>query len=386
MLYSYKPSFKMSLEASVKGRFKVCEKTLDRNIVINGYMNNPLRPKVYLNELDFVNLKFEKYTNIMTIVWSSQGKPKFDVKDNYLRSLASMYVATVKCGVSQSMLAVGGLIAGCLKYHVALTFQLMYTNPELLLRQLDKVDVEIILNNIPTRKAIWNELEIKTNKDPGKWIMSNVHVSEWGKYKAMIDYESDSDDYEKMIQRESPGITEYGVTGITDSVLTLVYCVLLAQGKTKNSIVGKDGLSKLTCLEFIKLHNVRVASGDITQNIRNTKAAMGLNTAVGNISSLVDITKGIVRVPGNIVQYKLLGSVIAPVKEVSKVRTRELDVVEELVESDTEGSEPEDSEGSDSDDEGDVETVNGSLKGGLIIGGILTTAYSIKRRWQRKGN
>ena len=369
----------MSLEASVKGRFKVSSDVLDRNMVVNGYMKDPLRPKVYLSREDFVNLKFEKYTNIMTIVWSSLGKPKFDVKDNYLRSLASMYVATVKCGVSQSMLDVGGLIAGCLKYHVVLTFQLMYTNPELLMRQLDKVDVEIILNNIPTRKAIWNELEIRTNKDPGKWIMSNVHVSEWSKYKAMINYESDSDDYEKMIQRESLGITEYGVTRITDSVLTLVYCVLLAQGKTKNSIVGKDGLSKLTCLEFLKLHNVRVASGDITQNIRNTKAAMGLNTAVGNVSSLVDIAKGIVRVPGNIVHYKLLGSVIAPVNEVSKVRRRNLED-EELVESENEESEPEDSEESESDSEVS-ETVNGSLKGGLIIGSSLLVAYLIKRRW-----
>ena len=212
----------MSLEASVKGRFKVCEKTLDRNIVINGYMNNPLRPKVYLNELDFVNLKFEKYTNIMTIVWNSLEKPKFNVKENYLRSLASMYVATVKCGVSQCMLNVGGFIAGCLKYHVALTFQLMYTNPDLLIRQLDSLDLDIILNNIPTRNAIWNELDIKTNKNPGKWIMNNEHMSEWNKYRAMINYESDSNDYERMIQRESPGITECGVARITDSVLTLV--------------------------------------------------------------------------------------------------------------------------------------------------------------------
>ena len=88
--------------------------------------------------------------------------------------------------------------------------------------------------------------------------------------------------------------------------------------------------------------------------------------------------------PGNIVQYKLLGSVIAPVKEVAKVRRR-VDDEEELVGSDTEDSDSEDNttEGSESelDSEGYIKTVNGSLKGGLIIGGVLTAVYLIKRRW-----
>lgn len=211
-----------------------------------------------------------------------------------------------------------------------------------------------------------------------------------------------------MIQRESR-ITTYGVTRITDSVLTLVYCVLLAQGKTGFSISGSNGLSKITVWEFLKLHCNRVESGDIVQNIRNAKAAMGLMNPGG---TWIDIAKGIVRVPESIVQHKLVGTanpegpVIVPVKEVVKGRRR---VLEDEVSdsesvalkvnnnnskasksvdsgSESEASESEDeseseaSEASESD-ESDSDEASKTLKTGLILSAVLVGGLLIKRRW-----
>lgn len=157
------------LQASLKGKLETTEKQPDKDTIINGRMFKPLSPKVYFSSEVLATLKFERYT-IMTIAWGSLEKPKFNIKDNYLRSLASMYVATVKCGVSQQMLEKNSknLIGGVLKYHIALTFQLMYSNPGLLETQLDKTDIEIIVNNIPTRKLFWDTKIIQTSKDPGE--------------------------------------------------------------------------------------------------------------------------------------------------------------------------------------------------------------------------
>lgn len=99
---------------------------------------------------------------------------------------------------------------------------------------------------------------------------------------------------------------------------------------------------------------------------------MGLSDA--GPSSPFDIAKGIVRVPNNVVQYKLLGSIIAPVKEIVKERRRVLSESEDEIE-----DKSEDESANESSDES--EPVNGFVKGGTILGSSLITLYLIKRRW-----
>lgn len=281
---------------STRGKLNVTMSTPSRDTIVNGrFPYDPLSPKINIptttSDNQAMSLKLDKYTNIMTIAWGSEETVKFNVKDNYLRSLASMYVATVKCGVSQQMLEQNqsNAVGGILKYHIALTFQLMMENPDLLMKELSSTDIEIVVNNIPTRRPFCDTSVIETLEDPGEWIMINKHISEWKKYKAYIHYESDPNDYKRMIQKVSNGITKYGLSRITDSVLTMIYCTLLAQGKTGFPITNEDkgnGMVQLTQREFKKLHSVRVNSGLVTQNIRDTKAVSSNKVQVGGQTSL----------------------------------------------------------------------------------------------------
>ena len=85
---------------------------------------------------------------------------------------------------------------------------------------------------------------------------------------------------------------------------------MLAQGKTGFPIVGsskKDvvGMIQLTQREFRSAHNKRVNSGFETQNIRDTKLALLLMEN----GKLTDVCKGVVKVPNNLLLYKMVKSV-----------------------------------------------------------------------------
>ena len=255
-----------------------------------------------------MDIKFKKY-NPGTISWLHGEKPKFNVRDSYWKSLASMYLATVKSGVSLEMLESHSPVRGILRYHVALTFQLMMENEDLLIRDLSPLDVEIIENKKIQTLLTWDRLAKGVEGSGNPYVKDGILRVDDG-YTKYVRYHSKKNEYLKMVEKHSNGITKYGVGKITDSILTLVYCVLLAQGKTGFPIVGsskKDvvGMIQLTQREFRSAHSKRVNSGFETQNIRDTKLALLLMEN----GKLTDVCKGVVKVPNNLLLYKMVKSV-----------------------------------------------------------------------------
>lgn len=273
---------------------------------INGeFKKDPLDSSIILPGCgESMDIKFKKY-NPGTISWLYEEKPKFDVKKSYWRSLAGMYLATVKSGVSLEMLEKPSPVRGILRYHVALTFQLMMENEDLLIRDLSPLDVEIIENKKTETHLTWdkNSKGVEGSGNPN--IVDGVlRVSDG--YTKYVRFHTKKNEYLKMVEKRSMGITKYGVGKITDSILTLVYCVLLAQGKTGFPIVGKDiGMIQLTQREFRSAHSKRVNSGLETQNIRDTRLALVLMEN----GKWTDVCKGVVKVPNNLLLYKMVKSV-----------------------------------------------------------------------------
>lgn len=168
-----------------------------------------------------MDIKFKKY-NPGTISWLHGEKPKLDLKNSYWKALASMYLATVKSGVSLEMLENPSPVRGILRYHVALTFQLMMENEDLLIRELSPLDVDIIENRKVKTQLTWDRSAEGVDGSGNPYVKDGVlRVSDG--YVKYVRYHSMKNEYLKMVETESKGITKYGVGKITDSILTLVY-------------------------------------------------------------------------------------------------------------------------------------------------------------------
>ena len=298
------------LTISTDGFLKTTDDWPRNDKSINGkFKKNPLECRITLPGCGVpMDVKFKKYEP-GTISWLHGEKPKLDLKNSYWKSLASMYLATVKCGVSLEMLTNISPVRGILRYHVALTFQLMMENEDLLIRDLSPLDVKIIESRKVKTHLTWNENTGGTDGSGSPYVKDGVLRVADG-YVKYVRYHSKRNEYLKMVEKSSNGITKYGVGKITDSILTLVYCVLLAQGKTGFPIVGssKDdvvGMIQLTQREFRSAHNKRVNSGFETQNIRDTKLALLLMEN----GKLTDVCKGVVKVPNNLLLYKMVTGV-----------------------------------------------------------------------------
>ena len=298
------------LTISVKGFFETTDKVQTNSKSIDGkFKKDPLDCKITLPGCGVpMDIRFKKY-NPGTISWLHGRKPKFNIKESYWRSLASMYLATVKCGVSLKMLELPNPVRGILRYHVALTFQLMMENEDLLVRELSPLDVKIIEEKKVETYLTWDRNTDGVEGSGNPVVKDGVlRVSDG--YKKYVRFHTKKNEYLKMVETWSVGITKYGVGKITDSILTLVYCVLLAQGKTGFPIVDSNsssviGMVQLTQREFRSAHNKRVNSGFETQNIRDTKLALLLMEG----GSWTNVCKGVVKVPNNLLLYKMVKSV-----------------------------------------------------------------------------
>lgn len=297
------------LTISTKGFFDTTDNYPKDSKSIDGkFKRDPLDCKITLPGCGVsMDIRFKKYKP-GTVSWLYGESPKFDVKESYWRSLASMYMATVKCGVSLDMLEKPNPARGILRYHVALVFQLMMENEDLLIRDLSPLDVKIIEEKKMETLLTWNASADGVDGSGNPYVRDGILRVADG-YKKYVRFHTLGNSYLKMVENSSSGITKYGVGRITDSVLTFVYCVLLAQGKTGFPIVGNSssliGMIQLTQREFRSAHNKRVNSGFETQNIRDTQLALAL---IEN-GSLTDICKGVVRVPNNLLLYKMVKSV-----------------------------------------------------------------------------
>ena len=205
---------------------------------------------------------------------------------------------------------------------------------------------------------MWSS-ELKTEEHPSKWINPDRPVCK--EYRKYIHFESNKNDYRRMIERKSKGITEYGVHKITDSILTFIYITLLAQGTTGYPIAGSGGpigMISTTQREFKRLHRTRVNKGNAGQNVRDVERAIQLIRETSrSISDWTDVSKGILRVPNNILLYKLVlnGSELQAVAS-SSVSVEESDGSL----GDEEESDGEESDGEESDND-DEEEADGSF-------------------------
>ena len=295
------------LNSSVKGILSTTTEVPNRETRVNGSLpDDPMDVSMKFSDHN-VTFRFKSYDNLPIIKWTYDNPYKFNMQSKYWRSLAAMFITTVKCGVDVAMLQRKDFVGGILRYHVALRFELLFNNPKLILEALTREDIAIIEKKIPTRKAVWSS-ELKTEEHPSKWINPDRPVCK--EYRKYIHFESNKNDYRRMIERKSKGITEYGVHKITDSILTFIYITLLAQGTTGYPIAGSGGpigMISTTQREFKRLHRTRVNKGNAGQNVRDVERAIQLIRETSrSISDWTDVSKGILRVPNNILLYKLV--------------------------------------------------------------------------------
>jgi len=179
----------------------------------------------------------------------------------------AVWCATGGCGVSKEMLT-DNQVGSFYRFHVYFTIRRILNELQC---PLPKDKHYSRLNNYYNKNAYEKlKTEFSTRSDFRFWGTRDVLFL--GVYCNSVDYGSYQ--YEWFFPSTSTGLTNSGLSRISQSVEAFVYCILGSQVQTRTSIIGNSGGSQEAKEVFLQLFESSVVESDISKSIRRYQFAL----------------------------------------------------------------------------------------------------------------
>ena len=225
--------------------------------------------KAYVDENNFFMTKF--YENPDELKWKNTEKvkdirkSKFDIKQNFFNSVASMYVLTWRSGFSIENVKCDRntkVITSLCKFYFYFWFKRFQKQPALLEKHLTRADYKFLISKLKLYHTwdhkyeqtgrVWGSQVKKLNDEYGHRNWDSLRSV--GRYGSGYTFRvinqtlpvSPEKQYIRFIRPTSNGLNSLGQTFLMQSIEAFIYSVLGAQANSHFSIVNQEGRSYQT--------------------------------------------------------------------------------------------------------------------------------------------